>query len=76
MDCGYSLEPPRLSEANLTCIHNQCFEKKNKKSITIFHLKILIFSGVKYRSILHGHVCLMVPAKLPPESNNICCQWH
>ena len=25
-----------------------------------FHLKIIIFSAVKYRSILHGHVCVML----------------
>ena len=31
------------------------------KSITIFHLKIIIFTAVKYHSILHGHVCVMGP---------------
>ena len=31
---------------------------KNKKNITIFRLKIFIFSAVKYRSILHGYVCV------------------
>ena len=35
------------------------FLSKNKKNITIFHLKIIIFTAVKYRSILHGHVGVM-----------------
>ena len=33
---------------------------KNKKNIIIFHLKIIIFSAMKYRCILHGHVCVMI----------------
>ena len=32
---------------------------KNKKNIKKFHLKIIIFTAVKYCSILHGHVCVM-----------------
>ena len=32
---------------------------KNKKNIIIFHLKINIFTAVKYCCILHGHVCIM-----------------
>ena len=34
---------------------------KNKKNITIVHLKFIIFTAVKYCSIgiLHGHVCVM-----------------
>ena len=28
IDCGYSLEPPRLAEAVLTSTHNLCFEQK------------------------------------------------
>ena len=32
---------------------------KNKKNITIFHLKIIIFTAVKYYSILYGRVILM-----------------
>ena len=28
IDCGYTLEPPRLGEAVLTCTHNLCFEQK------------------------------------------------
>ena len=35
------------------------FWSKNKKNITTFHLKIVIFIAVKYCSILHGHVCVM-----------------
>ena len=33
---------------------------KNKKNIAIFHLKIIIFIAVKYCSILHGNVCVML----------------
>ena len=32
---------------------------KNKKNITIFNLKIIIFKAVKNRSILHGRVFVM-----------------
>ena len=32
---------------------------KNKKTITIFHLKIIIFTAVKYCCILHGRVFVM-----------------
>ena len=32
---------------------------KNKKNIRIFHLKINIFTAVKYFCILHGRVCVM-----------------
>ena len=32
---------------------------KNKKNITIFHLKIIFLPAVKYCSILHGHVFVM-----------------
>ena len=44
IDCGYSLEP---------------LEQKKKKNIKKFHLKIIIFTAVKYCCILHGHVCVM-----------------
>ena len=54
IDCGYS-----LAEAVLTCTHNLCFGQ-NKKNIRNFHLKIIIFTAVKYFSILHGHVCVMI----------------
>ena len=33
---------------------------KSKKNITIFHLKIIIFTLVKYCCILHGRVCAMI----------------
>ena len=32
---------------------------KNKKNITIFHLKITIFTAFKNRCILHGRVFVM-----------------
>ena len=31
IDCGYSLEPPRLAEAVLTSTHNLYFEQKYEK---------------------------------------------
>ena len=41
---------------------------KNKKNITCFYLKIIIFIAVKYCSILHGHFCVMSLLTLvPPE---------
>ena len=33
-----------------------CVLSKNKKNITIFHLKIVTFTIIKIRSTLHGHV--------------------
>ena len=36
-----------------------CYEH-NKKHITIFHLKVIIFTAVKYYSILHGRVIVML----------------
>ena len=35
------------------------FRAKIRKNITIFHLKIIIFTAVKYHCILHGHVFVM-----------------
>ena len=33
------------------CTHNQCFEQ-NKKHIILFQLKIIIFTAVKYYTII------------------------
>ena len=33
IDCGYSLEPPRLAEAVLTNTHNLCFWAEIRKSM-------------------------------------------
>ena len=33
---------------------------KNKKNITIFHLKIIVFTAVKNCSILHGRIFVMI----------------
>ena len=46
---------------------------KNKKYTTIFHLKIIIFTAVKYCSILHTcrHVCVMFNIY---SSINLCKQ--
>ena len=49
-----------LSEALLTCIHDLSFEQKLEKNITIFHLKMIVFSTVKNCSILHGRVIVMI----------------
>ena len=46
----------RSAEAVLTCTHNQCMSK-NKKNIKKIHLKMNIYTAVKYCCILHGHVC-------------------
>ena len=50
IDCGYSLEPP----------HTINVLSKNKKNIKKIHLKINIFTAVKYCCILHGPVFVMV----------------
>ena len=33
---------------------------KNKKNITIFHMKIIIFTVVKNLRIWHGHFCVIL----------------
>ena len=35
------------------------FYSKNKKNITFFHLKIIIFTALKNHSVWHGHVFVM-----------------
>ena len=59
-DCtvGFVSEFP-LIEAVLTCIHNIRFEQKKMKIVKNIKLKTVIFTAVKYCSILHGHVCVM-----------------
>ena len=37
-------------------VYTMYFLSKNKKNITIFHLKMIIFTAVKNHSILHGRV--------------------
>ena len=44
IDCGYSIEPPRLAEAVLTSIHNLIFEQKYK-NIRDFYLKFSVFGS-------------------------------
>ena len=48
-----------ITGAVLSCTHNQCFEQKNRKMSLFFHLKITIFTAVKYNSILYGRVIVM-----------------
>ena len=48
---------------NIDCAQSKCFgqkKKKKRKSITIFHLKIIIFTAVKNCNVLHEHVFVMV----------------
>ena len=47
-----------LIEAVLTCTHNLCFEQRYEKSKT-FQPKIVIFTDVKNRCMLHGRVFVM-----------------
>ena len=49
----------RLSEAVLTCNHDLCFMQK-LENITIFRPKIGIFTAVKYWSIFHRLVFVML----------------
>ena len=37
---------------------------KNKKNVTFFHLKIQVFTALKYCSIWHGRVFVMMDVKL------------
>ena len=40
-------------------IHMIYVLSNSKKNIKIFHLKIIVFTAVKYCSILHRRVCVM-----------------
>ena len=42
----------------LTCTHNICFEQKYEK-VKKIQLKIVIFTAVKIRCLLHGRVFVM-----------------
>ena len=52
-------------------IHNQCFRAK-KGNIIIFHLKIYIFTALKYCCILvlHGRVFVMIRKEWRLSHNN------
>ena len=47
---------------------------KIKKYLTFFHMKITIFTAVKYCSILHGHVCVM--RSIFDPTNEVFMQQH
>ena len=47
IDFVYALEPPQLEHPTIYVL------SKIRKNITIFHLKIIVFTTVKYCSILH-----------------------
>ena len=40
-------------------MYSQSMFEQNKKNVTIFHLKIIIFTAVKNCCILYGHVFVM-----------------
>ena len=42
---------------------------KIRKNITFFHLKIIIFTAVKYCSILHGRICVICNIKVGFEGS-------
>ena len=50
------------------------FQSKNKKNIKTFHLKIIFFSAVKHRRILHGRAIVMSRKILtwPPKNLTGC----
>ena len=49
-----------LTEAVLTCTHDLCFRAKIRKISQFLYLKIIIFTAVKYHSILHRRVFVMI----------------
>ena len=69
IDCGYSLEPPHLLRVPTIYVLS-----KNKKKYQNFHLKIIIFTAVKYCSILHGHVCVMIICSDFAENHSFICK--
>ena len=57
MDCGCSLEPPQV----LACTRGLCFGVEMYVDIVkIIPPKIVIFTDVKNRCMLHGHVFVML----------------
>ena len=43
IDCGYTLEPPRLNEAVLTSTHNLCFGAKIRKIGIPLHTPVFLY---------------------------------
>ena len=68
-ECKYSLEPLPWGGANNT--HN--LWTKNKKNITIFHLKNIRFDPMKRYNILHRHVNVMPLGESTVSSYKIRC---
>ena len=52
------------------------FLAKIRKTITFFHLKIIDFTAVKYFSILHGHVCVMMQVSFHNHRKNVQSTLH
>ena len=61
IDCGYSLEPSQWCGSYV--YPHSMFLVEIRKILLFFHLKIYIFTALKYCCILHWSVCVMV-AKL------------
>ena len=59
IDCGYSLELPRLIEAVLTSTHNLCFEEKYEKYRDFLSENFHIF--LNRRVFVMTHYIFMVP---------------
>ena len=53
IDCGYTLEPPRLSEAVLTSTHNLCFGAKIRKIGIPLHTPVLLYKNGVQGGIYH-----------------------
>ena len=53
----------RLNVAVITCTHNVCFEQKYENSKKKRKLKVVIFTALKNRCILHGYVFVMCTAR-------------
>ena len=49
---------------------------KNMKNITIFHLKIIFFTNVKYCCLLHDRVFVMVPLHLVAWEMLFISLWY
>ena len=45
IDCGYTLEPPRRGEANLTSTHNLCIGAKIRKIGIPLHTPVLLYKS-------------------------------
>ena len=56
IDCGYTLEPPRLAEAVLTSTHTLCFGAKIRKIGIPLQTPFSIYKWGSRGYAFHGHV--------------------